>query len=216
MQKAGWDGVRARVERLQRTHARAAVFGANGHGFELTAPLSPVEVAEVEKQLGVLLPAEYRTFLMEVAGGGAGPAYGIFPLSQGTHGRWTWHGDGADLTDLSTLGTVFSPGDLSGEQQRLRAVQPDTDDEESYEIWLDRGEDLLWAPGRTAGAICLCHEGCAHRRWLVVTGPQGGRIWTDERASDEDLTPALGPDGRPWTFRAWYLEWLDQAEATDY
>jgi hypothetical protein len=204
------------VERLQQTRARAEVFGAGGHGFELAAPLSPAEVSEVEEQLGVSLPDDYRTFLMEVAGGGAGPAYGIFPLGRGTHGRWAWHGDGADLTDLSTLGLVFSPGDLSGEQQRLRAEPPNPDDEETYEIWLDRGEELLWAPTRTAGAICLCDEGCAHRRWLVVSGPQSGRIWTDERASDEDLTPTLGHDDRPLTFKAWYLEWLDLAEAADY
>ncbi|MFF1560684.1 hypothetical protein [Streptomyces sp. NPDC058279] len=58
----------------------------------------------------------------------------------------------------------------------------------------------------------LCHLGCAARQWLVVSGPERGRIWNDDRADEVDLAPLLDDDGRPVTFTRWYLDWLDRAE----
>jgi hypothetical protein len=115
------------------------------------------------------------------------------------------------LTDPSTLSTSFDPGDMRGEQQRLWAEQPDAAEGKRYLEWVERWDDVLWPPGRSAGAIRLCHEGCGHRLWLV-SGSQRGAIWTDARAGDQDLT--LGRTGRPLTFMTWYLEWLEHAEAT--
>lgn len=208
-----WDGVRQRVARLQASSAHKAVFGADGHRFELAVPLTPEEVAEVEGQVGVRLPAEYRSFLTEVGAGGAGPFYGIFPLTRHQGGRWRWVGDGAELTDLDQLATAFEPGDLRSEQERVWAEQPDPADQSAYLVWVSRWDDVLWPPGRTAGGICLCHEGCGHHRWLVVSGPDRGGIWSDGRAGDVDLAPVSGRDGHILGFAQWYLEWLAQAEA---
>src|SRR4051794_28331392 len=91
-----WAGIRARVERLRHSPTRAAVFGADGHRFELAPRLSTGEINDVERQLGISLPAQYRGFLTAVGAGGAGPAYGIFPLQRAAKGRWTWTGDGAE------------------------------------------------------------------------------------------------------------------------
>ncbi|MEH0421207.1 SMI1/KNR4 family protein [Streptomyces sp. B21-083] len=68
--------------------------------------LTQGELAELEAQTGVRLPEEYRTFLLHVGAGGAGPAYGLFPVRR-VQGRWRWEGAGADLADLSRLAEPF-------------------------------------------------------------------------------------------------------------
>jgi hypothetical protein len=47
----------------------------------------------------------------------------------------------------------------------------------------------VWHPDRTAGAVCLCDEGCLRRYWLVLTGDEGGTIWRDYRIDGIDLAP---------------------------
>ncbi len=190
MQMTGWVGVRDRVEQLSLRTSSAKVFGADHHLFHLAAPLSAAELSQVEQQLGVTFPQEYRTFLTEVGAGGAGPEYGLFALTRAADGHWAWSCDESDdLTDLSTLGTSFDPGDLRDDQQRLWAAKPADYESADYRDWVRRWDDLLWTPGRTAGAVCINHEGCGHHTWLVVSGPQRGTIWTDARGSDHDLEP---------------------------
>jgi hypothetical protein len=212
-----WDGVRERLHRLRQAfvagHA-AGVFGAPGHQFEIHPPLSPAELTDAEGQFGVRFPEEYRNFLTTVSAGGAGPYYGLFPLGRDSVGRWGWRGDGAELIDVTTLATSFDPGDLRGVMAQLVATQPAVDDTDAYEEWLDRYEAALWGDHRTRGAVCLCHEGCAYRDWLVITGPHRGQIWDDERAGDVDLAPHTDGDGRVLTFATWYLAWLNEAERT--
>jgi len=88
------------------------------------------------------------------------------------------------------------------------------DDEDAYQDWLNRYENVLWDDQRTHGAVCLCHEGCAYRDWLIITGPRRGQMWDDERAGDVDLAASTANDGSTLTFGRWYLNWLNEAERT--
>ena len=81
------------------------------------------------------------------------------------------------------------------------------------EAWDERWGRLVWSPDRTVGAVVICHLGCAARQWLVLSGPERGRIWSDDRVDDVDLAPLLDGDGQPVTFARWYLDWLGRAEA---
>ena len=101
-----WSDVPDRLARLSTHPSAGMVFGANGHQWRREPPLTTDELAELESQLDVELPAEYRSFLLQVSRGGAGPAYGLFP-AQRVDGRWRWEGDGAELTDLKTLSRPF-------------------------------------------------------------------------------------------------------------
>ncbi|WP_374011061.1 SMI1/KNR4 family protein [Streptomyces ipomoeae] len=216
----GWAGVRQRVAALGAAPGNREVFGAFGHEWVLEEPLTEDALAELEAQIGVRLPEEYRTFLTQVGAGGAGPAYGVFPVRR-VEGRWRWEGDGADLTDLTLLAEPFP--EQGPDPETLAALLAECPEEESfdddldafdtaYEAWDSRLADVLWAPERTAGAVAICHLGCAQREWLIISGPQRGRIWSDPRADEADLEPLVDDAGRPMTFGRWYLEWLGKAE----
>lgn len=212
-----WSGIRERVLDL-RTGSPGVVFGALGHKFELAAPLRLEELVEIERQLGTELPADYRSFLLEVAAGGAGPSYGVFPAHR-AEGAWRWTGDGADLADLELVSQPF-PGPIGSEViEEVYSAEPDEDSFEdiddfdaAHEAWEENELEAIWAPARTAGAICICHVGCAQREWLVVTGEARGTIWRDNRVDGGNLSPLM-IDGTPATFEIWYLSWLNEAEA---
>ncbi|MFF2306114.1 hypothetical protein ACFVVP_26900 [Streptomyces sp. NPDC058128] len=85
---ADWTGVRDRVLALAAVPGSGKVFGARAHGFELDAPLTAAEVADLEVWLDVDLPEDYRSFLLHVGAGGAGPAYGILPVRRGGSAGW--------------------------------------------------------------------------------------------------------------------------------
>ncbi|MGW1774062.1 SMI1/KNR4 family protein [Streptomyces sp. NPDC002104] len=214
-----WNGVRGRVVALGARPGSGKVFGSHGHGWALEDPLSAAGLAELEAQAGVRLPEDYRSFLTSVGAGGAGPAYGLFPVRR-VHGRWRWEGDGADLADLSMLARPFPDHGPDPEALgALLAVRPEEEDfeeiedfDDAIEAWDERWGALLFAPERTAGALVISHLGCAQREWLIVSGTHRGTVWSDCRADDADLAPLLDQAGQPVTFARWYLDWLHEAE----
>ncbi|MFE6814845.1 SMI1/KNR4 family protein [Streptomyces sp. NPDC057675] len=138
------------------------------------------------------------------------------------HGGWQREGDGADLADLSRLAEPFPElGPRTETINALRAEHPEEEDFDEIEkfhharkAWNDRWDATMFAPARTAGAIALCHLGCAQRVWLIISGSHHGTIWSDLRADGVDLAPLLDHDGEPVTFAHWYSDWLRRAERT--
>jgi hypothetical protein len=166
-------------------------------------------------ELGCSLPSAYRTFLLEVGAGGAGPYYGIFSLRRDAQG-WHWAEGEGIRSDSALLGEVFpTAAERARWEEELMAREPaeqDFPDDQSYRAafraWDDKWEKLQ--DSMTAGAICLSHKGCGFFIWLVVTGPDRGTLWTDLRAADGTLEPlSAGP--RRVDFRSWYLDWLSRA-----
>ncbi|MFD3948349.1 SMI1/KNR4 family protein [Streptomyces sp. NPDC058579] len=82
-----WASIRQRVEALGVSAASSEVFGALGHRWVVEQPLSHAELAELEAQMKVRLPEEFRTFLLGVGADGTGPAYGLLPVRR-VQGRW--------------------------------------------------------------------------------------------------------------------------------
>ncbi len=206
-----WKSVPARLARIRESGRAERAFGSRSHEFRLRPRLSSDELAEAEAQFGIAFPEEYRDFLQQVGAGGAGPFHGIFPLIRSA-GRWRWEGDGAELTDVTRLKDPFAEDSFPREVlEIMRAERPPREDTARFDAWLDRWETALWSRDRTIGAVCLCHEGCALRRWLIVNGPHRGEIWIDHRADDVDLTPMA--DQGPVGFGQWYQSWLDEVSA---
>lgn len=173
-------------------------------------PLAQEQVEAAEAQFGVELPEDYRSFLVEVGAGGAGPGYGLFALLE-VDGRWQWDAKFDDARDTSRLVAPFDPNCLDARLAELEAAEPPPTSE-AYLLWLARWEDAYFHPSRTAGAAALAHFGCGALWLLVVSGPHRGSIWFDDRPSDGGLEPVTGGDGTRQTFRQWYLEWLRGAE----
>lgn len=157
-----WVGVRQRVEAAGAGPSGSKVFGALGHRWIVEDPLTQGELAELEAQTGVRLPEEYRSFLLDVGAGGAGPAYGLFPVRR-VQGRWRWEGDGADLADLADLSRLAEPFPDQGPDPKLledllaqRPEEEDFDDIEDFddaiEAWDERWEVIMFAPERTVGS----------------------------------------------------------------
>ncbi|MFF9915652.1 SMI1/KNR4 family protein [Streptomyces sp. NPDC013457] len=216
-----WADIRQRVEALATSPGSNAVFGASGHAWVLEQPLSPSELAELEAQMKVRLPEEYRALLLCVGAGGAGPAHGVFPVRR-VQGRWRWEGDGAELAELARLAESFPDRGPHPEiVEALLAERPEEEEfdeieafDDAIEAWDERRDAVMFAPERTVGAIVICHLGCAQREWLIISGSHRGTIWSDCRVDNVDLAPLLGRDGKPVTFAQWYLNWLRHAERT--
>ncbi|MEU6801399.1 SMI1/KNR4 family protein [Streptomyces neyagawaensis] len=218
-----WSGVRERVEALARLDEAQQVFGAwdlyggRGHHFRFADPLSEAEVAEAEGQWGVSLPAEYRSFLLEVGAGGAGPGYGLSVLRRTTAG-WRWSAVDLPLRH-DYLGLPFLTGDerwnMLAEHDGGQPQQSGFDDDDTYfaaySAWMTAGDEL--AERVTRGALNLSHEGCGSCHWLVLNGPERGALWRDDRSGDGEFTP-VGEPRAPVGFAHWYLQWVEGAEIT--
>lgn len=86
----------------------------------------------------------------------------------------------------------------SDELERIQASEDDAEILRTYWVAVD-------------GAVPICHEGCALRDWLVVSGPEAGKVWHDATAEFDGWSPCLSADGRHMTFADWYVSWLDGA-----
>ncbi|MFF2101262.1 SMI1/KNR4 family protein [Streptomyces sp. NPDC058202] len=118
-----WTGVRERVMALGAASGGDKVFGAMGQGFALDAPLTGPEVADLETCLGVELPEEYRSFLLQVGAGGAGPAYGVFPVRRDGSDGWTWVGDAPEQVEPGMVRIVSGrPGSRGDDRDPGRAA----------------------------------------------------------------------------------------------
>ncbi|MEU4241718.1 SMI1/KNR4 family protein [Actinoplanes sp. NPDC026619] len=217
MINSDWSAIGERVRRLS-AHAHAdQVFGANHHRWELQAPLTTDELAEAEAQLRAELPGEYRAFLLQVSRGGAGPAYGLFPL-QRAGGWWRWDGEGADLTDGETLAQPFAHTDAFNPADGL--PEPPEPDTFGSEAAFNEAEDAYWeqhdatvfVADHAIGLLYLCHLGSAYREAIVVSGPARGQMWADDTAGSGGFRPLLRPDGGRLSFTDWYRSWLETAE----
>src|SRR4051794_21291771 len=73
--------IRAKLDEVVR--CRLTPFGSEKHGFRLGPVAKESDVVAVERSCGVTLPADYRTFIMQLGDGGTGPAYGLLTLTKG-------------------------------------------------------------------------------------------------------------------------------------
>lgn len=185
-------------------------FASNEHEFECSPVMSEAEVLDFETAHEVRLPEEYRTFLMTVGRGGAGPAYGLFELGETDEGfdfRSWKERDGF-------VGTLKTPFPYSEPWNDLAGAPDDTlaeTDQEEYWRLMSQFEERYYA--QLDGAIPICHLGCAIRHWLIVSGPEAGNVWVDNRADNGGLSPLKTPSSDRVTFFHWYRNWLDDALA---
>ena len=177
------ERIRERLQLLARCDAQLQVFGAHQHEYRLEPPLDEAEVAAFERTHGVSLPEDYRAFLTTLGNGGAGPFYGLAPLS-------------AEAPRFAATFDDAPPPSLA----RPFALA---------EAWR-QGEDAPKPPiadeaNLYDGLVQLSDHGCGYFDVLIVAGPQRGQVWAD-------FTQALGGLERWYdSFLDGYEAWLDRA-----
>ena len=176
--------------------------------IQLNDPISEPDVASFEQKHGILLPPGYREFITRIGNGGAGPFYGVFPLGSmdDNFDMRQWHeNDGF-------VGTLSKPFSFQNEWNDVSGMPTDDlldQDEDAYNKQIEAFESTYWSSDVMHGAFPICHEGCALRILLVVTGKQAGNLWEDRRSEYAGLRPVRLADGSVATFSRWYTEWLD-------
>jgi hypothetical protein len=191
------------LKRLQRV--RPTVFGSGEHGFVLNRRLSESALREFEHRHRVDLPAGYRAFIGNIANGGVGPGCGVFRLGEMDHNAelqpWA-EGDGF-IGVLANPFPYMKPWNDLSEQPSPELMKVD---EIAYEAQMALFEERYFAP--VDGAVPVSHLGCAIRVWLVVSGPEAGNLWLDDRASDGGWEPVTLGTLERVTFLPWYENWV--------
>jgi hypothetical protein len=177
---------------------RWELFGAEVHQYRLNPCLSEAEVARFERSWGIVMPKEYRWFLMNVGNGGAGPGYGLFRL--GCFGRASQKSCKIIAANLARPFPHTHVWNVAGWPKA-------TDDPE---VWR-RFESAYFSDEHICGAMPIGDEGCGYFHLLVVSGPERGHIWIDGRVSDSGIAPILDSWNRKQSFLDWYRAWLDDS-----
>jgi hypothetical protein len=203
-----YESVRRAIEALRERDAAFELFGAPLHRYQLNPRLSGREVTEFEDRHGIRLPEAYRDFLLNVGDGRAGPHYGVFRLGKMDHGygESEWK-EGEFVGSLRNCWPHRQAWNLPYEALNV----PVGLSRNARAIASDEIEKKYWNEALVAGAFPICHHGCALRDWLVITGPEAGQVWHDERVDQGGLRPYESDDGTRLTFTDWYLDWLNDA-----
>ncbi|MFE0462141.1 SMI1/KNR4 family protein [Kitasatospora sp. NPDC058965] len=167
---ADWDTarVRERVAALAAADFGHERFGAADHGYRLRLALGEEAVREFEQRHGVRLPVSYRSFVTQVADGGAGPDHGVLGLLEEPADEETaLHGERADALRPGFLATPF-PHSAARPRRAGYAL---------------------------TGSLVIGESGCGQFSRLVVTGPAAGQVWLDDQVWG-GLRP--GPDFADW------------------
>ncbi len=206
---ASIDSIRDDLERCRNAKRQPNVFGAESHGFEVNPPVKESVIARFEAKHDIELPEDYRLFLTEIGNGGAGPYYGVFKLGEMdnsfSYSRWK--------ADDGFMGVLSEPFPHTKAWNDVPLFPEEQDDEDAYEADLEAFDAVYWNSKNVNGAIPICHQGCAYRNWLVVTGPESGNVWEDLRVDHKGLIPVKVKRKRRASFLVWYNDWLQQAVA---
>ncbi|GJM13163.1 MAG: hypothetical protein DHS20C12_15660 [Pseudohongiella sp.] len=196
------DKIRAIEEKLallRELDGDRILFGAKNHNYSLNETLSESEIASFEKDHSIILPQDYRLFLLRVGNGGAGPYYGLERLEDALF---------ADLDNKEESERVdpSTPFPLS-EPWKMR-FDGDEEDIAALKVF----EEEYFAPKWETGLLRIANYGCGVWFNLIVNGPEFGNIWVDDRAGDGGLFPDnyYGQTSRT-TFLDWYELWLDES-----
>jgi hypothetical protein len=193
---AVFEAIRVGLERLQSTPVESGDLIAGRHRYRLNPPLREDEVRRFEAVHQILLPSDYRDFLTQLGNGGAGPGYGLEML--GHFCGITWN------ENPGLVGELARPFPYS-DSWNAEPVDDTRPVDEQY-----RQQDEYWSSRHVNGALPVCDQGCNLRECLIVTGPERGNMWIDDRADWMGLYPNHKGGCDRLTFLAWYRMWLDE------
>ena len=134
-------------------------------GIYMNPVLEEAKVAKIEKENRITLPADYRTFITQIANGCVGPDYGLRSLKEATEDLM-WKDRTIDLS------MPFPYTEHWNEEEWLNSIDWDGGErptQEQLEAYMDTK--------RISGCLQICHIGHGASYLLVVNGKEKGYIW---------------------------------------
>ena len=174
------ETIKVKLNQLRELDTDFKVFGADFHRYKVNEPLTEEQVLRFERRFNIILPSEYREYLLKFGNGGAGPYGGI-----------------------SKLKYDFDPTVEFEEESRLDRPFPFTqrweepDDENDETEYPNEGN-------RWDGYLLIAEVGCGDDCLLVITGANPGMIWYDFLSNEGFIDPS------GMTFYEWFEHWLDE------
>jgi len=187
-----------KLKELARKDGGYLIFGASKHRYHQNGRLYEPEVKSFEKRFNIVLPADYREFVLQVTNGGPGPYYGLESLEDSLY---------QDL-DYRRKADLINPGLEFPLTEAWNLKFEDMEEEQYHRMKDEQYFDNKW----TNGLLRISNFGCGVSMNLVVNGSEYGNIWVDDRCNDGGIFPDryFGNEGRI-TFLIWYELWLDKS-----
>jgi len=196
--------IKEKITLLRRLDKGYTVFGSQKHRYLINATVSVGSIREFEEKHRVTLPEGYTRFLTEIGNGGAGPFYGLEQIQDSLC---------CDL-DYKQKSDLLNPGQpfLHTESWNMIFESSVDEEEDEYENEREKFEEKYFDKEHMNGVLAICNYGCAISLNLVVKGQEYGKMWTDDRGSDNGIHPSyeLGNKGSIG-FLEWYELWLDNS-----
>jgi hypothetical protein len=184
----------------------------------LYAPLTEQEIADAERDLGIVFPAEYRDYLRQRNGDGP-----VARLEKTDRGWWwvgnSWHRRALLTTPFPHPDSYAEDGDPDDYALLPRAEDfaDDASHEAAVASWV-RERDA-YEDGKTTGAIIAQENGCGFETLLVLVGPLAGTVWWDGRVTCDLIVPLSldHPGGaQPVTLDEWLLHRSEDLLSADW
>lgn len=73
--------IEQKIKELSFIDKKFSVFGSSKHQYKFNKVLTEKELTNIENLNNIILPKDYKDFLIEVGNGGAGRGYGLSKFS---------------------------------------------------------------------------------------------------------------------------------------
>lgn len=175
------------------------VFGAESHQYVVGDRISETDIEALEKEYNIVLPEDYKMFLMHIGNGGvsyenaaAGPAYGIYPFGENVDELIYENANQYLKADCKLYPKMSGEfwSDLTKNIEDNDTISDEDYDRELGEIF--------------SGLLPIVGQGCTYHNALVLNGNFKGRVVN----VDTDLQkPYFAFES---SFLDWYERWLDE------
>lgn len=188
--------IKRKIIELKDLDTNFKVFGSKSHNYTFNPKVKVNEIVQFEKSNNLLLPKDYREFLLEIGNGGMGPYYGIQEIDLDNPRDFR-----LEENSVIDLSKVF-PYQKKWNADWINELDWD-EDRPSESV-----HNEYWSTSHLSGAYPICHYGHGDSFLIIINGLQKGNIWFDGRGNYSGIEPELN-EGEPITFYEWYLKWLD-------
>jgi hypothetical protein len=205
--RATLDRLAAKLGRLREAYERNPKFFDVVGGFITGPPLSEEQVGRIECEYGLVLPQEYRAFLLRFGDIGTGPGNAFSRLNEALT---------PNSREPFPLAGPFL-GCASPRHHRLPVSQRTEDYGRLLREWeripLDHGVLKLSGYGCAIYGVLILNGTFRGKVWIIsgdaaYYGPFGGaEALHDEEAGSGEWEPTEAPKDYP--FLEWYESWVD-------